>query len=454
MQFRKIISKIFGNELLRKGISDTVYFTVAQAGSRLISLLIIPLLLNIISVEEFAKYDIFLLSSSMMLALIVLGFDSGAAIKIAENLENQSKLSFYLTSSLLISLLTSLTIGAIIYLFFSLFNYSIISPIFVAYVFFYTVLWAIQYIIFSFIRWKGDARTAAFILFSGNTLGVVLGFLFLYFSTDANIFRFFQGLITGYFIGALISVLIAWKDISFKLPDNYRSEFTDLLKLSLPFVGTSFANQLFKTTDRLIIIALFSEYHLGLYALVVRLAQIPNLGLQLIASGFQPVLFSNYKTQSGEKLIKNIFHFLVLAFFPIVLAAIFLAKPLVILFGGGEFAQVAYLFPVIIASVLIYGSTFFNGYGFFIKRKTIQITYITLGVVAGTFLMSYFFVSFAQMGLLGVAMGGLIAAIFGALLYTLKSEKLYSFNYNLKLVLLTYVGIILLALGGSYFIYS
>ena len=46
--------------LIKKGLSDSRYYLIANIGNKLLAFLIIPILAKSVSVEEFATYDLFL----------------------------------------------------------------------------------------------------------------------------------------------------------------------------------------------------------------------------------------------------------------------------------------------------------------------------------------------------------------------------------------------------------
>src|SRR5687767_11123903 len=95
-----LISRIKSNELLVKGISDTNFYLLANAGTKLINFLIIPVITRFVGVEQFAIYDLFLLSSGLLSMVAGLGMDSGAAIIIVENKNDLQKLKTLFSQSL------------------------------------------------------------------------------------------------------------------------------------------------------------------------------------------------------------------------------------------------------------------------------------------------------------------------------------------------------------------
>ena len=147
-------------------------------------------------------------------------------------------------------------------------------------------------------------------------------------------------------------------------------------------------------------------------------------------------------------MIRNFFH-LYLIIIPIAfLIAYFIAEWAVELFGGNNYLRAAYLLPLALVSILFVQSSQANGFGYSIKRKTYYIMYITFFSVALNYVFSLLFGYF--IGLEGVILGTLLAGIFKTYIYTLFSEKLYSFDYSFKLItLISILCLILFMLSGK-----
>ena len=186
--------------LLKKSLKDTTYYSLATAGAKIGSFLLIPLINSVLSVDDFGLYDLFLMSSSFIVLIIGFGIDSGFAIIISENKENKELLSFLFTRSLLASTLFLIFLaflGYIVNLYFALFS---------VYIFFLLIIYSlsthINYAIFNFIRWTGDAKKASFISFFSSVLGIALGVLLLFFY-EKVITSLFLGMVIGSFLGKI-----------------------------------------------------------------------------------------------------------------------------------------------------------------------------------------------------------------------------------------------------------
>lgn len=433
----------FKNSLVKKAVVDTNFYFFAQVGSKLLGLLIIPFLVRILSIAEFAHYDIFLMLSSLITTIVVLGVDSGIAIMIADHRENSKLVNFLFTYSLLFSVSVSLAMWGLALIIFPLIPK--IAPIleYINYLFLYVIFNLISYQVFNFIRWMGKAGVASIIGFVSYAIGVIFGFLLIYLKPNPILADYLFGIILGNFLGALASVSFCYKNLSFRWVSAYKIYLKELMKISLPFVPNYLANNVMMMTDRLVVVSLLGETSLGIYALANRFAQIPNFGFNIISRGFQPVMYLNYKVESGKSLIKKVYDYCHYAFIPALILMFFLAGPIVSIFGGEKYMDAVPLIPVITMSALIYGIMGLNGMGYSIARKTYYLTFISIFSIAMNVVFNYFLG--IRFGILGISIGSLIVACIVSFLYTYLSEKLFTFSLNIKRASVIYLVVIILS---------
>ena len=289
--------------LVKKGISDSKYYLLSNIGNKALAFLVIPILARIVGVEGFATYDLFLIISSFFHILVILGIDSGIAILLSESKDDDDKLAFYFVLTLLISSFLVVMLSAI---FGTIFIY--IDELFLLdekiwfYIGFYVFFNMINYHTFNFLRWRERAKQTSFISLFSYVLGMLIGLYYLYLNNTVE--SYLHGLVVGLFLGSLMSLYIAKEYIlKFRILDNSKELLKELLKLSLPFVPNYLGGSLMQMADRIVILMLFGKYELGLYALIVKLAMMPQFILGTITGGFLPVMFHNYKTKDGALLI-------------------------------------------------------------------------------------------------------------------------------------------------------
>ena len=435
--------------LAKKGLSDSKYYLIANVGNKALAFLIIPILAKTVGVEQFAIYDIFLITSGIINIVIILGIDSGIAILLAESKNNDTLLSFFYLSTLLISTAILFFISIILMVILSYTDkFFLLNREVWGYIVLYELFVMINYHTFNFLRWRERAKEASFVTLFSYMLGMLVGLYFLY-MVEPTVESYLQGLVIGLFLGALISLYISRAYIlNFKVIDNAKQLLKELFKLSLPFVPSYLANSFVQMADRVVILALFGQHELGLYALVSKLANIPQILLGTVTGGFMPVMLGNYSTPKGQHLIKNFFHIYLLLIPVAFLIAYPLSDMAIEFFGGAEYAEGSYLLPMMLVSILFINTTQANGFGYLIERKTHYIIYISFLAVAVNYMASFIFGYY--LGLWGVILGTLVTGIFITYLYTYYSEKFYRFNYSFSLItVITIVSLILVIFNGK-----
>lgn len=433
--------------MLKKALSDSHYYMIANIGSKALGFLVIPILAKTISIEEFATYDLFLVIAAFLQILVTLGIDSGIAILMAEAQDDNDKLAFYYVSTLLISVAFTLLLTLLLNSYFLFFDeLFLLSQTYWLMIGAYVLFSVVSYHTFNFLRWRAEAKKAALINLFSYIIGISCGLALLYF--EQSVLSYLYGLLIGGFFGSIMALFMS-KDLikRFKPRSDSKVLLQELFHLSLPFIPNYLGNSLMQIVDRTVILILFGKQELGLFAVIMRLAQIPQFLSSTITGGFLPVMYNNYKTERGKKLIKDFFHAYILII-PISFLLVYLLSDwLIEIFAGHNYMTIAYLLPIAVASTLYLNATQATGFGFSIARKTRYIMYFTFASVIVNFFLSLTFGFFA--GLMGIVAGTLGAGIFRIYFLIKYSEKLYPFDYNMRYFWLIAILTIILSLISS-----
>src|SRR5687768_11578848 len=288
---------------------------------------------RLLSPKEFAAYDLFVLGSGFLVLLAGLGMDSGIAVKIVENKDGDEGMSGLLCTTIGISsfILVLFWATSLILYVSGIRPYSI-SLFFINGLFFFTLIYQYTYNIYNFVRWSGNAKIAAVINFTASVLGISCGFIF-FLLFEKTVEYYITGAIFGSLIGAFVSTLNARQYLKWRWLSKI--QFNDFMRLSVPYVPTYLSNYLLQFVDRLIITSTFGLAALGLYALVNRIGLVVLFALQIISTGFRPVIFSNYQTEEGKSLSRKIYNVFWIATIPVTILAIFLSELAIKIIGGG-----------------------------------------------------------------------------------------------------------------------
>ena len=253
--------------LWKKALKDSSYYLIANLGARFVGFLSLPLVARILSVKEFGKYDIFLLVSSFLSLFFTLGIDSGIAVFIAENRENDRILSVLYTFQQVVTLLLFLLLSGAILLIYYLFQVpSFLSdyPIdFCLKIIIYAFIITVVYNSFNFLRYLERPQIASIVNFLSSCVGVILGLIFLFLSSEKKVDYFINGIILGSILSVLITVIFTKDYINPKFWKERKKLFKEILWVSVPFLPNYLSDRFMQMVDRIVILKLFSLTELG-----------------------------------------------------------------------------------------------------------------------------------------------------------------------------------------------
>jgi O-antigen/teichoic acid export membrane protein len=431
------------NNIFLGGFKDAFWYTFALVGSKLIQFLVIPILVANVLPDEFAKYDLFLTYSSFLIVIFTLGMDSGLGVKCTEHKDNIQKICFYYTGSL--------KIVFFIFLFF-LFLWLIALLVglndmsFYLYTLFYAFILSVYSIILGFQRWLGNVKMATFIILIINVLGYFLGLLALFIS-NYNTNYLLMGIALGSLIGVLICLYLTRTFLNNFFQHSLNEEFLHFFKISIPIVGASFGIQSRRLLERFTVLYFFDTVELGKYALLSRIVQIPEIGIQTMGNAFFPRILKDYNTIEGKKTSHLILLLFLIFIFIGSIFTYFFSTQIILMIGDNTYqAYSKFILPVFIFTILncIH---YFSGFGFFIKAKTNQYSIVIIGAVLFSAVMSFISLYFIK-SISVLIITYLISSVLYSISYLFFSEKLYKMEYNTKI----YYSIISLGLLGIAFI--
>ena len=420
--------------LIRKGTIDTALQVVATTGVRFALIFSLFILSIFISIEDVAKYDLFIVSSSMLLILLTIGLDSGLAIAA---LSRPSRQAAYLW----LSLCTISLIGAILYLpLLILLKISGIDLVFDTQTFGlaygYAAMNGVMILVFSFYRWIGRAFVASALIVIGQTVGFIVAFILFF--IDQRVEAFMKGLLVGAFLGAGLCLVYIFKTIP--PPPTLlkwrfvRSAFIQLVRVSGPFGIASGALIGRRAIDRAIIIMIGSPTLLGGYALVSRAGELVAFVFALPALGFAPILVREYYDTTVKNLARILYSGYIVASLLMTLAA----SLVWIFYCSSLFPQeahaVAPLFVALVVANLFFTETTVAGFGFIIVKQTHLVAVLSFMFILINLAIAIPLIYFGY-GISSVAIGFLIASFVHSSIFVWMSEKKIKFYYKLKTII-------------------
>ncbi len=442
------LKNLSNNPFLKKAGADTFYFTLAQVGSKLISIIALPLLGRVLNAKDFSSYDVFIVIANFLVLLVTLGTDSGLIVSLIDknSITSNNKMFSIASITVFVTWLVALLLAII----FSHLLLQYISSYFLITALVYSFLLAMQGIITTFLRWTDKAKEASIVTFISNVSGVLVGLLFAFLNREHFLKYFVAGLLLGAFISMIIGLFYTkeyLQKISFKNDGPIIREF---VLYSIPYVPGSLVNNILANVDRIIIYPLFSSAVYATYAFCSRIIQLPRMALTILGTGIQPALLKDHDSEVGQRRIKKTYEYFVLSFILILIIFIIFSKPIIYIFGAYKFPEAHIILPCMLATGLFASSIYFNGWGYTICKRTKDLGLLLFLFALINFPLNYYMAKFH--GLYAMLISSLIINALLCVVYTYRSEQILSFNYNFKLIIGTILIMILLVLANIYLI--
>lgn len=238
------------------------------------------------------------------------------------------------------------------------------------------------------------------------------------------------GWIVGYAVASIACLLLTAKYLGlFGKPYPIKP----LVNFSFPIYISSCIGYFMGWVDQLLLVSYMGTLYgateaqriLGIYNVAIRASVVPALFSNAIITALFPLLASMY-AQQGQSSLRDAFRvsvrYSMLIGYPLIVGLATLAYPIIILFGGWQYAEA--VTPLIIVSISALFGTLGVAIGpilYTLERTKIASVLSFVSVVL-SLVLSYFALAFLNLGMVGTAWGRTIAGIASLLLglYILK----------------------------------
>jgi O-antigen/teichoic acid export membrane protein len=267
----------------------------------------------------------------------------------------------------------------------------------------------------------------------------IAGLAYTFISTTIGIFLLLSGWrllavvigwTVGYAVASIACLVLTAKYLGlFGKPHPIKP----LVNFSLPIYVSGCIGYFVGWVDQLLLVSYMGSLYgateaqriLGIYNVAIRASVVPTLFSAAIITVLFPLLASLY-TQQGQSSLQDAFRvsvrYSMLIGFPLIVGLATLAYPIIILFGGWQYAEA--VVPLVIVSISALFGTLGVAIGpilYTLERTKIASVLSFVSVVL-SFVLSYFALAFLNLGMIGTAWGRTIAAVASLLLglYILK----------------------------------
>jgi O-antigen/teichoic acid export membrane protein len=416
--------------MIRRFLRDSVLYTFSAVLTRGISFVLLPLYTAVLSPDEFGTYDYINVIGSFILVTATLEVAQGIHRFVPEAREDLEERRSLASTALLF---TCACYAALILLF-GLFSGALASSVLGVQesghlVTGATVMFAssallilVQAQLRSELR-VGEHIRSAIIVSVASAAFSAIGLLWL----KAGV----MGLIAGITLGNLTGFAYAFG----RSRDVYRLRFSighlkTLLQFSAPLVPSSIGVISALLIDRIMIKNMMSLEDLGIFGIAARIAVLTSLLSMGVQQALTPLIYTKYKDEGTPREIARLF-WMFCGLAVLAVLGIWAITPLLLtIMVPPTYYGAAPLVPIVSASVLV--STLYNfAPGLVLAKRTgiislISIATAILSLVSNLLLIPHY-------GLMGSAVGTLLAALGGFILHIIVAHPHYPVPYLSRL---------------------
>lgn len=348
-----------------KLFKNSIIFAIGNLGSKLVSILLVPLYTYYLSTGEYGTVDLIITTTNMLVPVVSLSM-ADAALRFAMDKSYSHKSTF--TNAILIALI-GFAISLLLYPIFSYFN------VFGEYLLlFYTYLLfnILSIVMAQYLR--GIGKTKQFAL-NGIILTLATGILNILFIVNFNMGVF--GYLISLILANLISIIFLAGNI--KVHKKFDIKFADqgiqktLIKYSFPLIPTSLMWSAINSSSRYIILFFLGVSANGLFAVASKIPLVINIASQIFSQAWQISAIEESESTDNAKLYENVFRFLSTGLFFTCLLILIILKPLF----ASIFSEDYYL-AWTVSPFLLLGATFssfsnFLGAAYIAKKQTVGV---------------------------------------------------------------------------------
>jgi O-antigen/teichoic acid export membrane protein len=413
---------------------------------RMISFLLIPFYVRVLTTEDYGIIDLITIVSSI--SGVVLSLELYQAIaRFFPGCEEKQKhtyastgLYFYLFSYLLFAVIFLLNAKPVSEFIFNvsgkegIFKLAIVS----------IVITSIFHYFQNLLRYslKSIKYSISNILFSLATISFSIFFVMF---RQKGLEGVYLGQIVGGCIGLLLTIYFNHRYISLSLNIPVLKK---MLRFSIPLVWSGLAVYSLTYIDRILIQRFLSLSELGIYAVSFRIASIPLVFMGIVNSSFVPLVYNKYKNSDIKSELEKIYRYVFfIGFAGITFLSIFSVELLGII-TTPEYLQAYRIMPFLLLSgFLMQFANMFLGLNLAEKTNIIAYIYV-LGFIVS---LAFNFVLIPQLGIFGAAITSSFVALIIFSLQLYFSQK--HFYIEIKYQPLLFCALIsIIAASSVYFI--
>lgn len=343
-------------------LKNSSIFAIANMGSKLLSIILVPFYTYVLTTEEFGTVDMLMTSISLMLPIITLSiFDATLrfSIKSEYNIKN------IFTTSVFITLY-----GNIVFLvFYPLLNKISFLGNYIELFYILLLLQSINSLLSQFARGinkvKLFATNGMMITFFTLILNIVFLSIF-----NLNIKGYLLSYIISYLIGNLFLIfrLKVWSHLNIKSYNKILAK--EMLTYSIPLIPNALMWWLMNVSDRYIITFFLGVSANGIYAVANKIPTILNLIYSIFSQAWQLSAIEESGSETKSQFYSNVFSIFSTVMFIAASCIILIIKPLINLFVSSDYSESWKYVPFLLLAVIFTSFSSFLGTNYIAMKET------------------------------------------------------------------------------------
>lgn len=346
-------------------IKGTIIYAIGSFGSKILSLLIVPLYTFYILPEELGNYDLILTTINLLIPIITFQITDAAYKKIVEKFYEREEI---ISCTYWILIITSI-ISSVLCMIIGRYTIGL------RYAIYLTIMLIIQMWFSSLQRvLRALKRQKTFVI-----AGLLQTFCFLILIAIfvCGIKLNVDGLCISYIIAhfiAIIFMLIKCRELIVKKITYNKKNSYEMLKFSIPLIPNAMSWWLINSSDKYIIRLLLGASSNGIYSVSCKFPAVLQMVNSLFYSSWQDVAIREKAGEERDKFYTNTFEKYYELMFSLVLIAIPLTRAVLPFVVSEEYKSAAFYSAFIYLGMVFQGFSSFYGINYLNHNKTFGAT--------------------------------------------------------------------------------
>lgn len=380
-------------------LKDTLLFAISNFGSKILSLLLIPLYVNVLSTEEYGTVDIITTTVNLILPLLSLSVSS-ATLRFAldRDCDNDSVLG----NSLMLTMLSV----AVVLIILPIVN--VFLAINTEMLFFFTLIYflsGLHICLANFI--KGSNNTKLFAIQGVIQTAVLLTCnLFFLLVLKIGVRGYLLSIVLSYVV-AVTFMIVFGRIYKCRFMKTDKDMMKNMLIYCIPLVPGTVAWWINTSVDKYMIIGMYGIGQSGIYSIAHKVPTLLTMVTNIFLQAWQIAAINNYKENGSEDFYNGVYSYFSLLNLVIGIFLIFTAQLIAKIAFSAEYYEAWKFMPFLVVSSIFSSHASFLASVFSAAKKTKMLLNSVCVGAAVNFVLNY--VLLKIFGTVGAAIATMIS---------------------------------------------